>query len=135
MTPAARPPSIPRVFGDTARRVRAMLGDSLNAMLDLDVHAANGVIAADAAVDAACLRMYEEMKLRIKADPDAVDVLLHLLLMPRHLERVADHATNIAEDVVYMTEGTIVRHNGKNLPAGLDDTSAGWISGTSHGAH
>ncbi len=135
LSEAVPPPNIPRDFHDTARRVRTMLGDSLNAMLDLDANAAKAVIAADAAVDVACLRMYDEIKMRIKANPDAVDTLLHLLLIPRHLERIADHASNIAEDVVYMTEGTIVRHNGKNLPAGLDDTSAGWISGTSHGAH
>ena len=108
------PHNVPCEFATTARHVRAMLSNSLNAMLDLDAHAAKAVIAADAAVDAACLRMYDEIKLRIKSDPAAIDTLLHLLLMPRHLERIADHATNIAEDVIYMTEGTIVRHNGKS---------------------
>jgi phosphate transport system protein len=46
----------------------------------------------------------------INAHPDQVEPLIHLLSASRHLERIADHATNIAEDVIYMIEGEIVRH-------------------------
>ena len=53
---------------------------------------------------------YDVIKQAIKDTPDRVGYLINLLLISRHLERIADHATNIAEEVVYIIEGEIVRH-------------------------
>ena len=63
----------------------------------------------------------------IKEIPDRVEALIHTLSATRHLERIADHATNIAEDVVYMVEGEIIRHqaedfSGNNLHVGKSRT-------------
>jgi len=57
--------------------------------------------------------MYDTVKREITASPtpDRIDDMLQLLSIARHLERIADHATNIAEDVIYMIEGEIFRHN------------------------
>lgn len=50
----------------------------------------------------------------IRVHPEQTESLIHLLSASRHLERVADHATNIAEDVIYMIEGRIVRHKAED---------------------
>ncbi len=54
--------------------------------------------------------MYDQVKDHIKQHPENIETLIHLLSVSRHLERIADHATNIAEDVIYMVRGEIVRH-------------------------
>ncbi len=54
--------------------------------------------------------MYDQVKQGILAHPEHIESLIHLLSVSRHLERIADHATNIAEDVIYMVEGRIIRH-------------------------
>ena len=64
----------------------------------------------DDAVDRMNHMIYDEVKEAIKKQPDRVATLLNLLLIARHLERIADHATNIAEEVIYMIEGEISRH-------------------------
>jgi phosphate transport system protein len=51
----------------------------------------------------------------IREAPDKVEGLIHLLSATRHLERVADHATNVAEDVIYMVTGEIVRHQAEDF--------------------
>ena len=52
----------------------------------------------------------DQVKQGIREHPESMDSLVHLLGVSRHLERIADHATNIAEDVLYMLEGEIARH-------------------------
>jgi phosphate transport system protein len=54
--------------------------------------------------------MYSHVQTAIRQNPEYVENLIHLLSISRHLERIADYATNIAEDVIYMIEGTIIRH-------------------------
>jgi phosphate transport system protein len=61
-------------------------------------------------VDAIQTQAYDRIKEAIKEHPDRVGYLVNLLLVSRHLERVADHSTNIAEEVIYLIEGEIVRH-------------------------
>ena len=58
--------------------------------------------------------MYDEVKNQIKQAPENIEPLIHLLSISRHLERIADHATNIAEDVIYMVKGEIVRHRAES---------------------
>jgi phosphate transport system protein len=55
-------------------------------------------------------QMYLKIQEAILANPHQISSLIHLLSASRHLERIADHTTNIAEDVIYMIEGQIVRH-------------------------
>jgi phosphate transport system protein len=67
-------------------------------------------IILDDEVDAIKFEAYQRIKAAICKHPEHVGYLINLLLISRHLERMADHATNIAEEVVYMIEGEIVRH-------------------------
>ena len=57
--------------------------------------------------------MYDKVRDGIRKHPDQMETLTHLLSISRHLERIGDLATNIAEDVIYMIEGRIIRHQGK----------------------
>ncbi len=108
---ATRPrPDISFDFLGMARAARAMLGKSLDALVNLSVALARQVCADDDFVDAMNREMYIKVQESIAAHPEQMDSLIHMLSASRHLERIADHATNIAEDVIYMTEGRIVRH-------------------------
>jgi phosphate transport system protein len=100
---------------DLAERAQHMLTESLRSLVDLDCARARAVLQMDDATDAEYRRIDGEGRAGMKRTPALVDGYAALLSVARTLERVADHATNIAEDVVYMVEGGIVRH-GRTLP-------------------
>lgn len=87
-----------------------MLKMSLDALVNLDVDLAFKVVTLDDEVDSIKNDAYVKIKSAIKSTPESVGYLINLLLISRHLERLADHATNIAEEVIYLIEGEIVRH-------------------------
>jgi phosphate transport system protein len=91
-------------------KARNMLKNCLDALVNLDTKLALSVCAADDEVDALYKEMFDKVKTGIVEDPARVDDYLQMLSISRHLERIADHATNIAEDVIYMMEGDIIRH-------------------------
>jgi phosphate transport system protein len=93
-----------------ARRALAMLRDSLDSLMKLDVERARAVLAADDEVDKLNRQMFQTVFAAIRANPDHLERLQSFLSATRYLERVADSATNIAEDVIYLIEGRIVRH-------------------------
>ena len=93
-----------------AEKAEAMLKMSLDALVNLDDDLAFKVLLLDDEVDAKKKEAYNLIKRAISENPDNVSYLINLLLISRHLERLADHATNIAEEVIYMIEGEIVRH-------------------------
>ena len=93
-----------------AEKAESMLNKSLDAVVNMDLDMAVNVCLLDDEVDDFQNEAYDVTKQAIKDDPDRVAYLINLLLISRHLERIADHATNIAEEVVYMIEGEIVRH-------------------------
>jgi phosphate transport system protein len=97
-------------YSPMAERVQAMLKMSLDALVNLDVELAFKVITMDDDVDAVQTQAYDRIKDMIKEHPDRVGYLINLLQISRHLERVADHSTNIAEEVIYLIDGEIVRH-------------------------
>jgi phosphate transport system protein len=97
-------------FAGMARKTQLMMKKSLDALVNLSVALANEVCACDDEIDAMNRRMYIAVQEAIHTYPEQVESLMHLLSASRHLERIADHATNIAEDVSYMIEGKIVRH-------------------------
>jgi len=104
------PVSIPFDFEAMAEKAEAMLKESLDALVNQDVDLAYKVCLEDDEVDRMNRSVYDIVKDAIKKHPDRVAYLLNLLLIARHLERIADHATNIAEEVIYMIEGEISRH-------------------------
>lgn len=91
-----------------------MVRKSLDALVNRDAKLAREVLVADDEVDAMNREMYIRIQDAIRANPDQLESLIHLLSCSRHLERIADHATNVAEDVVYMIEGVIVRHHAED---------------------
>ena len=92
------------------QKVLSMLENSLNALVGLNSSAANAVIAADDEIDGLHRQTYEMAKKRILEQPVHLQALLLWLAVSRHLERIADLCAHIAEDVVYLVEGDIVRH-------------------------
>ena len=101
---------IPFDYSLMAGKTEAMLKRSLDAVVNMDLDMAVKVCLSDDEVDNFQNEAYDVIKQAIKENPDRVAYLINLLLISRHLERIADHATNIAEEVVYMIEGEIVRH-------------------------
>jgi phosphate transport system protein len=101
-------------FVKMGEKAQAMLRKSLDALVNLDADLARVVCSADDEVDAMNREAYLQVEESIRRHPDKMEALIHLLSVSRHLERIADHATNIAEDVIYMCEGQIVRHRSED---------------------
>lgn len=103
---------IPIDLTGMVKKSQDMLRNSLDAFVNMDVPLAKTVCAADDEVDDLNRDMFELLAERVKESTKDINALLSLLSVSRHIERIADHATNIAEDVIYMVEGEIVRHSG-----------------------
>lgn len=106
--------NIPFDFDEMTEKTKSMLHKSLEALVNMDAKLAYEVCAADDEIDAINRQMYLMVQDTICNHPERTESLVHLLSASRHLERVADHATNIAEDVIYMIEGRIVRHKAED---------------------
>ena len=109
---------IPVELKSMAEAARQMLGSALDALVQLDPSAARLVCDADDRVDALYVEVVAALYTTMRNDPERVAPAIHALLVGRNLERMADLATNIAEDVVYLVSGDIVRHRAetKALP-------------------
>jgi phosphate transport system protein len=97
-------------FTTMAVKTQEMLKKSLDALVNLDIKLARKTCACDDEIDAMNRQMHLIVQETMHLHSEQVEPLIHLLSASRHLERIADHATNIAEDVIYMIEGEIVRH-------------------------
>ena len=93
-----------------AEMAQRMVKESLDAFVARDTALARAVCAEDDAVDALKEQVFRELLTFMMSDPRTIPRALRLILISRFMERVADHATNIAEMVVYMVEGKMVRH-------------------------
>jgi len=87
-----------------------MMRDALDAFVRRDAALAREVIPADDKVDALRNQIFRELLTFMMEDPRTIPRAIRLILVSRHLERIADHATNLAEMVVYLAEGKIIRH-------------------------
>jgi phosphate transport system protein len=90
--------------------VNKMVRQSLDALVKTDVSLARQVMAEDDEVDVLHKKTYKIVQRLIKEDPSLTDVAIQMLSVSRSLERISDLATNIAEDVIFLVEGEIVRH-------------------------
>ena len=97
-------------YSEMGEKAQKMLRMSLDALVNLDLDLAYRVITMDDEVDQIKKDAYDKIKQAIKDLPERVGYYINLLLISRHLERLADHATNIAEEVIYLVEGGIFRH-------------------------
>ncbi len=101
----------PLDFDEIISVVRKMVRESLEALLNSDTKLARAVCREDDDVDALDRAISEELIGMMKDNPGCVDAATQLLLAVRHLERIADLATNIAEEVVFMAEGRSIKHH------------------------
>jgi phosphate transport system protein len=97
-------------YARMAEKAQAMLRMSLDALVNLDEDLALKVVTMDDEVDTIQRDAYDRIKSAMKENSDKIGYMINLLLVSRHLERLADHATNIAEEVIYLIEGEIIRH-------------------------
>ncbi len=111
------PIELPFNFGEMAGKAQSMLRRSLDALVNVDPELGQQVCADDDEVDMLNRQMYDQVQQRIRQHPEHLEYLMHFLAVSRHLERIADHATNIAEDVIYMVTGQIVRHKAEDYSA------------------
>lgn len=104
---------IPRM-GELAQ---SMLRDSLDAFVRRDIALAEAVLAADDTLDALKTQIFRELLTYMLQNPATIEPALDLILISRHLERIGDHATNVAEDVIFILSAKDVRHTGFGGPA------------------
>lgn len=104
------PLDIPFRLGEMADKAQAMLKNVLDAFVNLNDAAAHTVCSADAEIDSINRENFAQVKKAVMQNPALFESLLQVMHISRHLERIADHATNIAEDLIYLIEGRIVRH-------------------------
>ncbi|MGO8702751.1 MAG: phosphate signaling complex protein PhoU [Candidatus Brocadiia bacterium] len=104
------PDEIPFNLREMAAKAQTMLKKSLDALVNRDVALAYRVCAADEEVDNVNRQAYAVLMEAVQKNPPRLKTLIHQFTAMRQLERIADHATNIAEDVIYMLQGEIVRH-------------------------
>lgn len=121
---SADPIEIPFDLPVMVEKTVRMLKQSLDALVGLDVGLARIVRAGDDEVDAINREAFDQVQRRVLENPGQMERLMHVLSIARHLERIADLATNIAEDVIYMVEGEIVRHRSEDFNRSENISSA-----------
>ena len=105
---------IPRMAGIA----QAMLRDALDAYVRRDTAMAQGVLDQDDELDGLKTQVFRELLTYMLQDPATIEPALDLILISRHLERIGDHATNVAEDVIFMVTAKDVRHHAADRPEG-----------------
>ena len=111
---AAEPPvNVPVNIAGMWQKVQAMLRDSLDALVGMNTELAEAVYARDDEVDGMKRAMRMKIEEASRRQPELMGRLLKVLAVARNLERIADYSVNIAEDVIYMVKGIIVRHRGR----------------------
>ncbi len=100
-----------------------MLREALDAFVTRDARLAQAVLAQDDWLDALKNQILRELLTYMLGDPLTIEPSVDLILISRHLERVGDHATNIAEDVIFIVEARDVRHSSEPRPGPLDSVA------------
>ena len=119
MNEVANPPELQPMTS----AVRAMVSKSLGALIFQNVALATEVLESDDIVDQYRDRIFESLLAGMIEDPTRVAPNMHFILATRHLERIADHTTNIAEDIVFWVRGLDVRH-GRAVTTGLEPSES-----------
>ena len=106
---------VPADLSVMSEKVKIAVKKCLDAFVNMDTALAKEVIRMDDEIDGLNRSLYHQAETGMVDKPERIGCLIHLLSVSRYLERIADHATNIAEDVIYMIEGEIVRHQSKQF--------------------
>ena len=101
---------IPRM----AELAQQMVKESIDAFVHQDAMRARAICQRDDAVDRYDDQIFRELLTYMMEDPKAITRSVNLILVSRHLERIADHATNIAEDIIYLVEGRTIKHHAQD---------------------
>lgn len=105
-------PRIPIDLHQMSYLVKAIVRKSLDSLINIDAYLAREVIRDDHEINTMKAEMKADIIAAIQREPEHAEALATLLVIANRLERIGDHATNIAEDVIYMVEAEIVRHRG-----------------------
>jgi phosphate transport system protein len=103
-------PELNKVIQGLPELIRTMVRNSLDALVKLDDQLAREIIDMDDKVDDINKEMYVAIKKAVRENPELSDVAINLLSTSRYMERIGDLSTNIAEDVIFMVEGKVIRH-------------------------
>src|ERR1700749_450202 len=126
--------AIPEEIETMTSAVRAMVSKCLGALIYKNVDLATQVLESDDVVDQFRDQVFEKLLAGITADPAMAAPNMHYILASRHLERIADHATNIAEDILFWVRGLEVRHGrAKNVEITPDVVTRAGPAGTAGG--
>lgn len=93
-----------------AHRIREMLKDAINALVDMNSEQARKVCDRDDEIDGLYVQVFREVLTYMMEDTNNIKTGIELILVAKHLERMADHVTNIAEDIVYMVDAKTIKH-------------------------
>ena len=104
--------ALPTEVNRMITEVKAMVSSVLDAFAKRDVEQSKKVLAQDDAVDALKDDLIRDMKAKMRTGEDQIEIGLAIIMIAKNLERLADHATNIAEEVIYLATGNDVRHGG-----------------------
>jgi phosphate transport system protein len=108
---------VPESMGHMVAMSTQMVRSALDAFVNLDPSAARRIMFLDDDVDRHNRDIIQELQTLMQERPDLIPPACHCFSVSRHVERIADHATNIAEDVIYLIEGDIVRHRHRKQAA------------------
>jgi len=103
-------PKIPLDLHQMSYLAKSIVRKSLDALVNIDVYLAREVIKDDDELNAMKAEMKAEIVVALQTEPEYAEALITLLAITHRLERIGDHASNIAEDVIYMIDADIVRH-------------------------
>lgn len=106
------------IIPEMASIASGMVKDSLHAYVNRDVVLARGVLVRDDELDERKVRVTNELSEHMRHFPDTTPAALELVLVARHLERIGDHATNIAENTIFVVQGMDVRHHSEDRARG-----------------
>ena len=105
-----RETEFPTGLEEMSDKAQIMLRKSLESLINMDSETAREVMLMDDDLDELNSRIYDRVKESIRKKPDILTVMVQFLTIARNLERIGDQATNICEDVIYLVDGNIVRH-------------------------
>lgn len=98
---------------EMGKQAREMLKNAIDSFINNDSNLANKVIANDEIVDKLNKQTFKFLVGKMQTNPELIEPCAHLIVLTRHVERLADHATNIAEDLVFYVEARIITHKKK----------------------
>ncbi len=97
-----------------AAQARLMVKQAIDSFVNNDPTQARGILTQDDIVDDLDKEIFQQLVAVMKQNPEKIEQAAHIMILSRHLERLADHATNIAEDVIFLVDAKIIKHNAES---------------------